>query len=353
MLFDVPALADEGYADFLARNRGRLASVHFALPSASLADARVPGFTAPLAGTVRALHLLPGVKKYVLINGAFHHPDVYTDRSFLRGLIADLEMLIEQIDLTGVVYVDHYLLTVLSRTAPDLAAVLEAVPSINTELDAPEAIFSAFEYISATRFRLPAAIVPDRTMNRDLAGLTRLAAAVRRHFPCLRIRLLANEGCLYRCPFRRAHAGHIALSRFLPEASTTFRTNNTLGCSDYYFHSPESLLKSPFIRPEDVSLYNDVGDGIKLCGRTREPTIVRRILESYFSGKYEGNLLEIMDSMEPLADVMKLDNGRLPADFARTTATCSKLCFECGYCRRAAEKAVTVNKPRLADLRRN
>jgi hypothetical protein len=87
---------------------------------------------------------------------------------------------------------------------------------------------------------------------------------VNRHFDVLEairdavdceLKLLVNEGCLYRCPFRYAHFNFFSHVNGPPP-----RPNVQ---DDYYYHKcltmrindPSQILKSPFIRPEDLKEY--------------------------------------------------------------------------------------------------
>jgi collagenase-like PrtC family protease len=166
--------------------------------------------------------------------------------------------------------------------------------------------------------------------------------------------LLANEGCLERCPFRPAHESHIGLGRMEAgdEASGAegFRLARELGCGRRFHDHPEELLKSPFIRPEDAGLYEEHVDGLKLCGRTRGPQALRDIVAAYLRGRWEGNLLELCDSMEGLAQRLDLPNEGLPEDFGQTVTGCHSDCAACGYCAELAWRLVQRRRPSLRRL---
>jgi len=168
----------------------------------------------------------------------------------------------------------------------------------------------------------------------------------------MRLELLANEGCLLHCPYKLAHDGHIALVNMGFTSEYGFAVNRDLGCSRAYFSRPAELLKSPFIRPEDLGLYEGLVDGFKLCGRTRQIEELMRTVEAYLAGEFSGNLLELMDSMDGLAGRLRLDNRALPADFGRTVASCDKNCPACGYCDGLAQGLCHVQKPAVSAMPR-
>ena len=95
----------------------------------------------------------------------------------------------------------------LSDAAPDVARALVAVPSVNSRPDSAARAVSLLEYAAATRFKPSNRLVLDRSLNRDTGKLAATTTALRRAYPDLSIGVLANEGCLYACPFKAAHAG--------------------------------------------------------------------------------------------------------------------------------------------------
>lgn len=174
--------------------------------------------------------------------------------------------------------------------------------------------------------------MPDRALNRNPEKLAALSKAVKAHSPDIRIDLLANEGCMYQCPFKLGHDAHIALSNTGLVKETTFRMNQNLGCQPYYGSRPHAFLKSPFIRPEDIHHYQSIADGIKLCGRTRGLGFLKRCISAYTQRYYDGNLIDLMDTPEMLAQQWHIDNSRLGTQFFNTLTTCTKICETCRIC---------------------
>jgi hypothetical protein len=343
--FDVPLLPDPGYAALLQEHADRIHSVFFSLHSPEFPDGRprAPSFAREELSDV--LRTLRGPRKFALLNSRFHCPGSYADPEFLDSLLATLERFKERCGLTGIVYTDHYLLQALSDRSPGLSAELEAAPSINCRLGSARSIAMHMEYIDGTSFCRPGRILLDRSYNRDLSGLERLSGRIRTAWPEMRVGLLANEGCLPFCPFSGAHESHIALSHLSCGSERSAVTNRDLGCSRYFLRDPAHILRSPFIRPEDVELYEPHADVIKLCGRTRGANVMRRIVEAYLARSFQGNLLELMDSMEHLAARLELPNEAVPADFARRVSTCSGICEDCGYCGDLASSVVRDKGP--------
>ena len=117
-------------------------------------------------------------------------------------------------------------------------------------------------------------ITPDVNINRDLETLE----AIRREGAKLKI--MVNEGCLYKCPWRKFHfnavshigknAGRVGVSIF-PEDFVAQCTQVAYElffdrCNAQEAGEPAALLKSGWIRPEDLPRYEGVSTYFKILG---------------------------------------------------------------------------------------
>lgn len=341
-LLDVPLAAHAEYLALLADNVQRLESVHLSLGPELIPDARVPAArpaAQELGALMEALDSLAPVPAYALLNSSFHAPEALTVQG-LAPLVSALDRLASLGRLQGVVVADFYLLHALERTAPSLCAELQAVPSVNCRLDSLPRIALFMERIERTAFRFPARLVLDRSLNRRLSELKDLRRGMEQRWPGLRVLLLANEGCLLHCPFKPAHDALIALAHLGPDQECTFALNRDLGCVSTYFKHPGEIFRSPLIRPEDTPAYAGLCHGLKLCGRTRDPAVLTRIVTAYIKGRYAGNMLDLADSMEGLARALHVDNQSLPKDLVRLLGDCPLDCASCGLCRDLAKSHV-------------
>lgn len=332
-LFDVPFLPDADYVDLLATHVDDLDCVHFTLLPEMHLDSRIllNGQRGSEAA-VTQLERLPGVRKYALMNSRFYSPALLAGNNTLRTIVEALEELLERDLLDGVIYCDHYLLEALARYAPDIAASLEAVPGVNFMLDDFAKIDAQLAYIDLTGFQQPKKIVLDRCLNRDLDRLADVALKTHTHFPQLRIAVLANEGCLPHCPYKLAHDSYIALAN-IHGRQCNFGFQEKGGCMDIFDREPHRILLSPFIRPEDADLYFFHIDTIKLCGRTLGPVFLKRAVNAYLQRRYDGNLLDLLDTTNWLADRLHIDNSALSFDFANMLSLCDGRCEHCGFCK--------------------
>ncbi len=129
------------------------------------------------------------------------------------------------------------------------------------------------------------------TINRNMNRIKEIVDAVN-----CQIRLYANISCLQDCPKRKKH--YIWLGSQSKEGSINWDRqvdDFLLWCEKEYMEKPVELLRSPFIRPEGLELYEEIGvDSFKLSDR-REPTgALVKLLEAYMSGEYHGNLFSLL-----------------------------------------------------------
>ena len=347
-VFDVPFLPEEEYVEFLAASADELDSVHFAL--AVPGGSRRPQETALEVGDLIALlGRLAGLRRYLLLNNRFCAPEILVGATTgLQGLVQAMRELVEHGVLDGIVYSDHYLLQRLADLAPDLALVLEAVPSGNTMLDSFARIEGQVSWIRSTGFRPPGRIVLDRSLNRDLDRLASVARQCRHRWPGMRISLLANEGCLHHCPYRFSHDAYVSLAD-LQDRDHTVTLNRKLGCLRILGHNPHRILQSPFIRPEDLELYLCHVDTVKLCGRSLGAAFLTRALTAYIRRRYDGNLLDLLVSPHWLAERIYIDNRALSFDFASMLSSCDNRCDRCGFCLELFGSVSTLQPVSLQD----
>lgn len=341
--FDLPFLPDDGYLELLLAHQARVRHLYFGIGLPDFPDAR-PWQQSPADSWdsfCEKLALFPLTRRQALLNGRILDPRVYLDDAALQDLVRVLDALAERELLQGLVIADLYLAQALADTAPGLCAALSASPSVNCRIDSAETAALWLDRLAEMGFQPASLLVPDPWLNRSLGLLQQLADALRGPYPDLEIYLLANEGCLYRCPFSRAHEVLIAGCREQDERFCALgKLHNVRGCARRFYEAPWELLKSPFIRPEDLGQYAQSAHGVKLCGRTLEPAHLARIARAYFSGAWKGNLIDLLDAPEALAGVFVLPNQEIPADFITHTGYCKKRCADCGYCVAVAEKLI-------------
>ena len=355
MELDVPLHPDPDYLDLLARNAERVRTLHFGLDRGEAADARVRLTERDLEEWIKALGFLSrqetGQAAYLLLNARFHGPERLRPEALSR-LCGLLEALSQEPCFAGIVYADAYFLRALSRVLPPSLSSslsgnkrLEAVPSVNCRIDSLAAARSHLDLVGRTGFAPPSRLVLDRGLNRDMARLAEVAGAIRALRPGIRLELLANEGCLRACPFRPAHEAVVAACHSGP-GQDTFSLNRDLGCLDFFLAEPWRIFASPFIRPEDMGRYEGLVDGFKVCGRNRGGSaFLTRAVRAWLEGRYQGNLLAILDTLGEFEDRFLVPNQDLPQNFHALTTDCAGDCSACPTCRSLVARHLTRREP--------
>ncbi len=348
MLFNVPVIPDAALALVLNRHTSSFYSCYFSLHAAGVHDGR---HKQRLLETNRWIELLRSIRiprKFLLLNNRVHGHGAYVDRDHLGTVAQTLRSMLKAGVVDGIVFADAYYLQALSDAGGEEASQLQAVPSVNCQLESWDQIAAMLDFIESTRFRLPEVLLLDRSLNRRLEPLAEVSDRCRKALPGVSLELLANEGCLYRCPFKLTHDCHISMVN-TGHAFDTHRINRELGCFRTIQSTPSRLFKSPFIRPEDVGVYEPYVDVLKLCGRTLGASFLHRVIDAYLKGRFTGNLLDLMDAMDVTAQWLYIDNDLLPADFLRLLTSCSKACRDCPTCEALVARCA---KPRGFSLER-
>lgn len=335
---DVPFVPDEDYTAFLAAHLKFLHSLHFSLYTSYGLDGRHSCDCHDVGRLSQLLSMLSGPGKYALCNNRFLHPALYGDKAFLADLVSRLQTLLSEDCLQGLVFNDYYFLQALGDFSPETAASLEAVPGVNSLFQSYSKIHNRLLHIEDTPFRQPTKIVLDRSLNRSPELLLNLVQECRQAWPDLHLELLANEGCIFHCPFKLTHDAHIGLANTGLVGEQTFVLNRELGCIRLLREQPARIFQSPFIRPEDSAYYLGLVDGLKLCGRTLGPSFLQPVIKAYCQGQYQGNLLELLDTTEWLARSLYVDNSLLDEGFRKHLSQCGQNCTTCLYCRELLEK---------------
>jgi collagenase-like PrtC family protease len=144
--------------------------------------------------------------------------------------------------------------------------------------------------------------------------------------------MLANSGCLYRCPGQTFHDNMVAHDAEIDE------TKNIRGWTPHVcwnLFADESkraaVLRESWIRPEDIRHYEGLVPMMKLATRMHERP--RTVISAYVSGRYDGNLLDLFEPGHGrLFAPHIIHNTRFPEDWHETVSACARNCHECGYC---------------------
>ena len=270
------------------------------------------------------------------------------DSEFHKQMLEHLQW-IQDIGADGVIVTTPFLIALLKEQFPKLKIRVSTIAHVNSVNRA-----KFFEQLGVSE------ITPDVMINRDFLTLEKMRKAVK-----CELVLLVTDGCLYQCPFRYYHynmMGHAS------QLNAGFHIDfPILNCSMIKFSNPTEVVKSRWVRPEDLSHYEAIGiNHFKLGGRRLPADWIIRAITAYSSRKYEGNLIDIIEGFSfSYGSIQKkeasarfgdsvdsewkaqlvIDNSALDGfiDFFKTQ-NCVAMCDECHYCEEWGKKAVTINK---------
>lgn len=157
------------------------------------------------------------------------------------------------------------------------------------------------------------------------------------------LRLIANSGCLFDCPFHTyhdnlvAHEGEMALPDDADRRFPSPCWEAMYARSDV--EAAALFLQGNWIRPEDIHAWEPYFSEAKLA--TRMHALPRRVVAAYARGSFRGNLTDLTEPAFSLRlrDAV-LDSARIPDDFLAHKARCRHRCDTCGYCREVARVAL-------------
>ncbi|MEW6712430.1 MAG: U32 family peptidase, partial [Candidatus Riflebacteria bacterium] len=212
----------------------------------------------------------------------------------------------------------------------------------------------------------------------------RLLQSIRESVSC-ELQLIANFTCLPNCPMQIYHMTGISHGSNTHD-KVPFIDYCILKCSSATLNDPTLLIKSNWIRPEDIWRYEQIGfDNFKLLERNAPSELMLRRVKAYSSRISPANLLDLIQPFGfdqnikmqfgwiprliverprlifPLYRLLKvrgmlfplkgspakIDSTRIPDDFldeiSRRPCSNNLLCNSCNYCEQIAGQAYSVD----------
>ena len=197
---------------------------------------------------------------------------------------------------------------------------------------------------------------PDVNINRDLDMLRRIANAG------LELKVMVNEGCMRGCAYRQFHFN--AMSHLAKDVShvgvdadpqSFYKTVNQIAfklffgnCNHLLDEDHAALLKSGWIRPEDLKEYAEVTHFFKISGRTIPRAQLVRLVRAYMEESYDGNFFDLMDSSLKTFAMRHgaiMDNKALgDAGAFKQLSTCGERCEECSWCASTVDDLLSLER---------
>ncbi|MEI6732058.1 MAG: U32 family peptidase [archaeon] len=206
-------------------------------------------------------------------------------------------------------------------------------------------------------------VVLDRDVNRKVSFIKNACSTD------MGITLLGTTPCILGCAEVNWHGLWSSIDSTCNtrgEPNVTVLEKPPMNCYAYLLNHPSEFLKIPWIRPEDLHLYDDLGvDTIKLDGRDRPLEYNLEKTRAFALGSFEGNLLYLLYNKFPhdrraflmgegkyrfFIDNKSLD-GFLPAFFDKLE--CEDNCDSCRHCINYSEKFLEFDeKWRLSEIKK-
>lgn len=215
-------------------------------------------------------------------------------------------------------------------------------------------------------------------INRDFSLLKQMQENTK-----CRIQVIANQTCLYQCPFQFYHDNVMSHSSQLNKVDMRTPIDYCiLNCVYNKFAYPEEIIKSRWIRPDDIGEYEKIGiTKFKITDRTKSTKWLIRTVKAYDERRYDGNLADILNLVQVQnkratgkivqKENINLESGkqvrRLMKDYLMLDVNidnrkldnflehykksdCNSIsCEKCGYCKRMADKAISF--PRKEEIK--
>ena len=183
-------------------------------------------------------------------------------------------------------------------------------------------------------------IIPDVNINRSLDLLRQIKKVTG-----ATLKLMANEGCIHHCAFRKFQFNYIAHQ---PKDILINGDHLFFECQNIIADDPSQIFKSCWIRPEDTHRYEGITNQFKIVGRDKPRSHVTRTVRAYMEESWEGDLLDILCASLNTYTMTKgvyLDNKKIDSyGFFDKVTTCGNNCEACDYCNQLAGKLVTYNR---------
>ncbi len=335
--YQLPTAQEEPFSALCERYREHIAEVYFAwadMPSGRSPISTREGYT-DWSGIRRMTEDLLRIKRLgirldLLFNANCYGADAisYELRNRVCSVIDYLGNEVGGVDVVTTTS------PFIADTVKKLYPHIEVRASVNLGIGTPKAM--SYDADLFDSFYL------QREYNRDFAAIK--AARAWCDANGKKLYMLANSGCLNFC------TSHIFHDNMVAHEQQIGKTRNVDDFIPYtcwrYLKDREHwhvVLQGSWVRPEDISRYEDFFPVVKLA--TRMHSSPEMVLDAYVRGSFYGNLPDLFEpSFSRAFAPFVLDNSRIPADFFRATSQCAKNCTECDYCKQVFENALVDTK---------
>jgi len=277
------------------------------------------------------------IRANLVLNSTCESTEWYSEQN-LEHKIEYIKMLSRDHNLEAVTIANPIIIKMIRKALPDI----EICASVLSEIDCLQRA-DVFAREGAN------VITPDVNINRDLGLLKLIKDRTKTE-----IKLMVNEGCLHKCPFRKFHFNYIShKSRKTGDIEHCFFYN----CLPVINRDHTQILKSGWIRPEDTSKYSGITNYFKIVGRTCASAMVVRAAKAYLEEKWSGDMLDLISGPMNLFAVgyggFLSNQGLGESGFFEKITTCDRDCLACDYCQQLIQNQLrlkVLTHEKYADL---
>jgi collagenase-like PrtC family protease len=288
-----------------------------------------------------------GVRFNYLLNATSYANYEYTHEG--RKELEEFLQFLSDCGVASVTVTAPYLVDIINRRFPDLEVVVSTIGYVGAKRG-----ISQYEDIGASR------IVLDVEVNRDFRFLRHVIPHTN-----VDLEIVVNPVCLYQCHFKFNHYCTATFGSH-PHKDGCGHPYNQYYLNWCYLEKLKNLgefMRSPWVRPEDVHLYQELGlRYFKIAGRGLDSEELLRRAKFYLQGEFSGNLLALLgwphwlqfrktaegSVLEPLE--ISLQNDELSGFldfFQQKEPPCRLGCEGCGHCDKWAARHIKSNDPEL------
>lgn len=259
-----------------------------------------------------------GIKLDLLLNG-----NCYGERAISKSFEKEILSIIDHLASIGccpdIITTTSFF---VARTIKKYCNSIEVRASINMKIGSIQAMEYASDYFDSFYMQ--------RDLQRNIENVKSNHQWCVKHNKKLGI--LVNSGCLRFCPSQTFHDNLLAHSSKAEELDNVSDWNPHI-CHNIYadVKNYANILKATWIRPEDLDLYNDIVDFMKLA--TRQHSHPRKVIDAYTRRSYKGNLLDLLEpGFSYIFNPYYIDNKSFPEEWRKQFSQCDNNCYSCSFC---------------------
>lgn len=275
---------DAPFIEEIIKNKEQIGEVYFSwadYPNGRNSQLCQKGLTAQEAQARQAADLQrlseAGIPLNLLFNAMCYGKNAQA-RAFFEGIGDTLDQLQRAYGVASVTTTSP----LIARFIKDNFDGVEVRASVNMSIGTVEGMDYAKDLFDSFYLK--------RELNRDFAAIKALKAWCEAHGK--KLYALANSGCLNYCSAHVFHDNLVAHEQQIARMDNGYAFEGL--CRLHLKENPVAILeRSSFIRPEDVSLYEEFFPMMKLATRVSPMPI--RILRAYLKGGYSGSLPDLLE----------------------------------------------------------